>query len=198
MINDRGESPITGQNLYWIKGDFTNQDDLKKAFAHEAATAIILADTESAGNNKPYADSRTVLSVLSIESMNSDVHTAAELINPENRSHLERANVDEIVISGELSGTILSRVSENKGLSKIVRSLLEVGDGSEIYRVDTPDTMKSKTFSELYTSLYDTNTYMLLGFEDTDGNFYLSPPKNTKMSKAAALYIVAETTPKLV
>jgi len=41
---------------------------------------------------------------MAIKSMASRVRTCAELIHPENRDHLARANVDEIMIRGHSQG----------------------------------------------------------------------------------------------
>ncbi|MCK5743531.1 MAG: NAD-binding protein [Caldisericia bacterium] len=198
LVCDRAQAPRTGKNLYWVKGDHTKADILEKAHIKKAITAIVLADTDSAGGSKELADARTILSVLTIENIHPDIHSAAELLDPSNKGHLNRANVDEIVISGELSGTILSRVSENKGLSKIVKSLLQVGDGSEIYRVEKiPETAKTQTFGELYIQIYQNKNYILFGFEDASGEFHLSPPSDSKLDVATALYIISEEKPVL-
>ncbi len=198
IVCDRAQAPRTGKNLYWVKGDHTKADILEKAHIKKAITAIVLADTDSAGGSKELADARTILSVLTIESIHPDIHSAAELLDPSNKGHLKRANVDEIVISGELSGTILSRVSENKGLSRVIKSLIEVGDGSDLYRVeDLPEEIKSRSFGELYLEVYQSKNYILFGFEDASGEFYLSPPSDSKLDVAVALYIISEEKPVL-
>ncbi len=196
LVCERGEAPKTGKNLYWVKGDHTKTDILDKSYVKKAHTAIILSDLEAAGGSRELADARTVLAVLAIESMHPEIHSAAELLDPSNKPHLARANVDEIVISGELSGTILSRVSENKGLSRIVKSLLQVGEGSEIYRIGiVPEKFKQMKFGDLYLELYKTKHYVLLGFEDDSGEFHLSPPYDSKIDVAEAMYIISEDKP---
>ncbi|MEZ4812544.1 MAG: NAD-binding protein [Caldisericia bacterium] len=196
LVCERGQAPKSGKNLYWVNGDHTKADILGKAYIEKAHTAIILSDLEAAGGSKELADARTVLAVLAIESIHPEIHSAAELLDPSNKPHLERANVDEIVISGELSGTILSRVSENKGLSRIVKSMLQVGDGSEIYRVEKiPEKFKEMKFGDLYLELYKSQHYVLLGFEDNSGEFHLSPPYDSKIDAAKAMYIISEDKP---
>lgn len=198
LVCDRDKAPITGKNLFWVRGDHTKVGILEKAHVKKANTAIILSDLESAGNSKELADARTVLSVLTIESLHPDIHTAAELLDPSNENHLRRANVDEIVISGELSGTILSRVSENKGLSRVVKSLLTVGEGSEIYRLtNLPDNINTSLFGDLHLRLYKEKGYILLGFEDANCDICISPPLDAKLNDAEALYIISEDKPVL-
>jgi len=199
LVCDRDKAPMTGKNLYWVRGDHTKVDMLEKAHIKKANTAIILSDVESAGNSKELADARTVLSVLTVENLHPEIHSAAELLDPSNENHLRRANVDEIVISGELSGTILSRVSENKGLSRVVKSLLTVGEGSEIYRLtELPEIVNSGNFGDLHVKLYKDSGYILLGFENENGDVNISPPTGTKLQDATALYIISEEKPVLV
>lgn len=197
VICNRDKNPSVSDKVYWIKGDFTNQSDLTKAYVKECKTAIVLADIQDAGGNEDYADCRTVLAVLTIEKINNNIHTAAELINLERKSHLEKAGVDEIVIRGEISGSILSRISQNRGLSKVISRLLEFGEGSEFYKVKSPDHINEMTFGDILSKLYKEKGYLLIGYETDDGQITISPNQDLVLSNARFLYIIAENLPVL-
>ncbi|NTU60739.1 MAG: hypothetical protein HGA95_00160 [Caldiserica bacterium] len=196
VVCNRERNPSKSDKVYWIKGDFTNQNDLVKAYIKECKTVIILADVEDSGGNQDYADCRTVLAVLTIEKLNPSIHTAAELINPERKSHLEKAGVDEIVIRGEISGSMLSRISENRGLSKVISKLLEFGEGSEFYKVECPASLNGVKFGDVLSKFYNEKSYLIIGFEKQDGQILISPPHETTVSDSKFLYVIADDHPK--
>jgi voltage-gated potassium channel len=197
IICGRDKNPSSSDKVYWIKGDYTNQKDLEKAFIKDCKTAIVLADVEDSGGNQDYTDCRTVLSVLTIEKLNPEIHTAAELINPERKGHLEKAGVDEIVIRGEISGSMLSRISQNRGLSKVISRLLEFGEGSEFYKVDCPANINGQKFGEVLSRLYNEKSYLVIGFEKQNGQILISPPHDTVFDDSKYLYVIADDHPIL-
>lgn len=197
IVCNRPACPLNGDRIYWIKGDFTDEDTLKRAFIKDCQTAITLSDIEETSGNEDYADCRTVLAVLTIEKLNCNIHTAAELINPEKRSHLEKAGVDEIVIRGEISGSILSRISKNRGLSKLVTQLLDYGEGSEFYKVLCPDCLKGKKFGESLCYLYDSKACLLIGYELQNGQIIIAPKHDAIIDDPLYLYIISENEPVL-
>ena len=197
IVCNRASCPLNGDRIFWIKGDFTDEDTLKRAFIKDCQTAIVLSDTEETSDNEDYADARTVLAVLTIEKLSRNVHTAAELINPEKRSHLEKAGVDEIVIRGEISGSILSRISRNRGLSKLITQLLDYGQGSEFYKVLCPDNIKGKKFGDSLCQLYQDNTCLLIGYELQNGKIIIAPKHDEIVNDPLYLYLISEEEPVL-
>jgi voltage-gated potassium channel len=195
IICNKESAPVAGERIYWIKGDYTSEDALRRAFVKECKTVIVLADTEDAGGNEDYTDCRSILAVLTIEKLNNKVHTAVELINPDRRSHLEKAGVDEIVVRGDISGSILSRISQNKGLSKVISKLLEFGEGTEFYKVPSPAEFNGKQFGDLLMNLYNEKSYLLIGYEHNNGEAVISPKHSTVLDNPDYLYIISENMP---
>lgn len=196
VISNRESAPATGSRIHWIKGDFTCQEALVRAYVKDCKTAIVLADISEAGGVEDYADCRTILAILTIEKLNHKIHTAAELVNPARRQHLENAGVDEIVIRGEISGSILSRISENRGLSKVISKLLEFGEGSEFYKVSCPASFAGKKFGDLLTRLYEEKTYLLIGFEKPNGDIVISPKHDVILDNPSYIYIISDVMPR--
>lgn len=197
IVCNRNGCPAHGEKIFWIKGDFTDEDTLKRAFIKESQTAIILSDTDETNGNEDYADSRTVLAVLTIEKLNCKIHTAAELINPDKRKHLEKAGVDEIVIRGEISGSILSRISRNRGLSKLVTQLLNYGEGSEFYKILCPDSLKGKKFGESLRQMYEEKSCLLIGYEMQNGEIFITPKHESIINDPLYVYIISENAPSI-
>jgi voltage-gated potassium channel len=147
IIAEREESPLpdAGRNVHFVRGDCTDEEALRRADTPHAHTAIVLADT-SGGRTYDDADARTILAVLTVETLNRDVYTCAELVHRKNRVHLERVHVDEVVVSGEYGGKILAHSALYHGMSQVLSDLLTTGEGSEFYRVPVPAEVEGKDF----------------------------------------------------
>jgi voltage-gated potassium channel len=147
IIADSEDCPLpdADRKVHFVRGDCTDEEVLKRADAPHAHTAIALADT-SGGRTYDDADARTILTVLTVETLNRDVYTCAELVQRKNRVHLERVHVDEVVVSGEYGGKILAHAAVYHGMSRVLSDLLTTGEGSEFYRVPVPAEVAAKDF----------------------------------------------------
>ena len=76
--------------LMFYNDDFTRVDALERVGAHRASTCVILSDTSN-GRSEQDADARTILSALTVEKLNPEVYTCAELCNRSNGTHLQMA-----------------------------------------------------------------------------------------------------------
>lgn len=131
--------PVGHTWVSFIKGDPTDGNDLQRANVMEADVAVIFPITGDSA-----ADAQSLLTVLAIETLNRDVYTCVEILDPKNSQHFARANVDEMFIRGELGAHLLARATLCKGLSGIVSELLRWDEGNEFYKID---------FQEYYPSL---------------------------------------------
>jgi voltage-gated potassium channel len=77
------------------------------------------------------------------------VKTCAELLKPENRQHLIRANVDEIVLRGEHIGSLLAGATTSPGLPRVISSLLSPEEENKLWKVGIPERFVGKPVSEL-------------------------------------------------
>ena len=73
------------------------------------------------------------------------VKTCAELLNPENRQHLKRANVDEIVVRGEHLGNLLASATVSPGLPRVFSLLLSPEEENKMWKVEIPSSYIGKT-----------------------------------------------------
>jgi voltage-gated potassium channel len=192
----RESKPFHNNKVLWLNGDFTQEVILKKAYVQTCKFAIILSDIDSVGGNQEYCDWQTILSVLAIENLNSEVYTTAELINPCNREHLEHANVDEIIVRGDFSGNLLSRAINNKGLSKVVRVLIDLSLNPSMFKINLPDNFKVMTYYDLVANLGKTYSATLVAYEDDKNNIIISPPKDQPIKNAKYIFVVSETRPR--
>jgi voltage-gated potassium channel len=130
------KSEFGGCPLHYIRGDFTHEEVLLKADLRQARRAVILADRV---DNPPreQVDQRTLLAALAIKSLNPKVEVCAEILYQENRMHLERAHVEDIILRGEYDSALIASATESAGLFKVLQTLLSP-EGPNFYALEVP------------------------------------------------------------
>jgi voltage-gated potassium channel len=149
-------------DIAFVRGDFVKEEVLARANLPRAKAAIVLADL-SGGRTLDKADERTIFATMAIKSMASKVRTCAELIHGENKEHLLRANVDEIIVRGESAGALLATSAVSPGLADSVKSLINSQDPNKLWRVPVPSRFADKTFGELLPYFRDKFQALLVG-----------------------------------
>lgn len=152
----------TKYKLKFLRGNYVHEDVLLRANVAKAAVALIMADT-SGGHSQGNTDERTTLAVLAIKSLAPQIKTIAELINSENKPHLRRANVDEIIVRGEHMGSLLARAVNSPGLPGVFAGMLSQGETNKLWRVEIPRTFVGKTFRELSVFYREKKQAILIG-----------------------------------
>ncbi len=147
-------------SLRYVRGNYSDDVVLKRARVHEASTVIILSADEADAN---LADDTVILATLAIKSMNKQVKVIAELNHPHNVAHLQRANVDEIVVKGEFIGYLLGTATCSPGISEVVRELLNVGTGNGLLQVAIPKDLVGRNFRELFERFRNERSAIVLG-----------------------------------
>ena len=132
VIHGSDKNPA-GNDVYFVSGDVTNADDLRRTGIEEAMAAVVCP--ADASNE---ADMRSILTVMAIEAIAPDVRTVVEVNNPQHVDHFRRANADEILVTSRISSRLLARSSLYPGLAEIVTDIVSGGEGSELYRVTLP------------------------------------------------------------
>jgi voltage-gated potassium channel len=134
--------------LKFLRGDYVHEDVLQRANIKEARFALIMADI-SGSHASDRLDERTTLAALTIKSMAPRIKTVAELLEGENRPHLKRARVDEIIVRGEHVGSLLASAVNAPGLPKVFSNIMTMGDTNKLRRFLIPRTFVGKTFKDL-------------------------------------------------
>ena len=130
LIADIDRKPVNDKYLYFVKGEVTDET-LHQANVEKSKTVIILGD-----DNVDYKqrDAKVILSVLTVESINKDAYTIAELINEKNIETCKRAYADEIIVSSKLSSNLISSATINHGISKVISDIVTYEYGSHIFK----------------------------------------------------------------
>lgn len=150
-------------NLKFLRGNYVHEDVLLRANITKAKFALIMADTSGAHANDRL-DERTTLAALAIKSLAPSIKTIAELLDGENKPHLMRANVDEIIVRGEHIGSLLASAINSPGIPRLLSSMLSLGDGNKLWRAEIPKQFIGKTFGELFHYYREKQQAILIGF----------------------------------
>ena len=186
VIHDSEKNPA-GSEAYFVNGDVTSTDDLRRAGIEEAMAAVVCpADTSNE------ADMRSILTVMAIEAIAPQVRTVVEVNNPQHVDHFKRANADEIMVTSRISSRLLARSSLYPGLAEIVTDIVSGGEGSELYRVALPDEFVGLTVDELSARLRGEHSATLLAI-GRDGHSHVNPGTDFRLAHGDDAVVVAES-----
>lgn len=186
LVHQADKNPA-GSGVYFVSGDITNADDLRRAGIEDAMAAVICP--ADASNE---ADMRSILCVMAIESIAPQVRTVVEANNPEHVEHFRRAHADEIVVSSRLVSRLMARSSLYPGLASIVTDIVSGGEGSELYRVQLPDDYVGLSVDDLSERMRSDHSATLLAVS-RNGNAYINPEPGFRLEPGDDAVVVAES-----
>lgn len=168
------------KNTYFVHGDPTLDETLIRANISEADIALIVADDKLKDNNG-MADARSVLICLAIDKLNPKIHIIAEVLNEENVPHFERANVNDIIISNQMSSRVMVRSAVYRNVSVVLKELLTNSYGNELYESAVRADDIGLTFKELSSKYISNHHAVILGIADE--KVHLNPVNDRKIKK---------------
>lgn len=131
--------------IKFIRGDIASEAILKRGNLPVARGCIIIPD-ESGGKSFLVADDKTILSALAIKGIHADIHLTAQIVHDHNSTHLERAQVDEIVYGDEIIRHILSSSSVTHGIPVILHNLLDPTSEKRLHIQKIPGSFVGQSF----------------------------------------------------
>jgi voltage-gated potassium channel len=149
-------------HLKFLRGNFVHEDVLLRANIIKAKFVLIMAD-QSAGTLPERTDEKTTLTALTVKAMAPNIKIIVELLDGENRPHLKRANVDEIIVRGEYMGSLLASAINSPGLPKAISGIISLGEKNKLWRVKIPKEFVGRTFRDLFTHFREKDHAILMG-----------------------------------
>jgi voltage-gated potassium channel len=186
LIHEGDKNPA-GSGVYFVSGDITNAEDLRRAGIEEAMAAVVCP--ADASNE---ADMRSILAVMAIEAIAPQVRTVVEANNPDHVEHFRRAHADEIVVSSRLVSRLMARSSLYPGLAEIVTDIVSGGEGSELYRVKLPDAYLGLSVDELSERMRSEHSATLLAVS-RDGSAHINPEPDFRLAQGDDAVVVAQS-----
>jgi len=194
VLADIPEKPIDDLQLYFIRGE-VNAENLKKANLDEAHAVIVLSDDHL----DAYArDAKSILNTLTIKSLNPNVYTCVELMEPGNAEHCEMAKADEIIVVGELSTNLLVQAALDHGITEMISELVSNRYGKDLYKIRLPSDMAGQTFFDAMCALKKEHGILCLGIRHkADEKFIANPESDYKLRADDQLVIIASERPDM-
>jgi TRAP transporter TAXI family solute receptor len=154
----------------YIRGTATNRDDLKRANLAYADIAILISDEGSED-----MDAKTILKILTVEKYGleleesgerknrANIHTVAEIMDPNNIQIALDAGVDQIISLGNIESKIFTQAVQNPGVAKFVNEIFTYNEYNDIYSIEvTKDShLLNKTYDEILKILRKYNILLL-------------------------------------
>ena len=187
VLVHQGDKNPAGSGVYFVSGDCTNADDLRRAGIEEAMAAVVCP--ADASNE---ADMRSILTVMAIESIAPQVRTVVEANNPGHVEHFKRAHADEIVVSSRLVSRLMARSSLYPGLAEIVTDIVSGGEGSELYRVTLPEEYLGLSVDQLSERMRADHSATLLAVS-RGGSAHINPDPDFRLQPGDDAVVVAES-----
>ncbi|MFC7061470.1 potassium channel family protein [Halobacillus seohaensis] len=184
IVDELKEAPILSDNIHYIKGNASDESTLEKANLKEARAVLIFAD-ESLDSDQ-MIDGKTLLIASTIETVATNVHTVAEIMEERHIKNFQHANVDEFVISNETISSLAVRSAFRKGVSEIYSQLLSRSVGDDLYHV--PVKKEWTTYRDAFQELLSKGATLIADRNDLTINRRL----DETLPNEAELYVVCD------
>ena len=174
LINSVDESKIQGlkddeslKGINYLKGDYTEEQTLINANAKYASKVLIIGENHE-NMDAELVDSRVFVSALMFRNINPKCHICAEVKTERYKNYLEAQNCAEVIYTEEYTRYILSTSTNYSGMSKVMSSFLDNGDGVSVQIERLNDEWVGKPYSELFNS-YKSKNILVLGVLENMG-----------------------------
>jgi voltage-gated potassium channel len=191
ILADRETAPLEEKGVVFIRGNPSSAVDLERAGLERVSTVIVLADDSNVSNEPDDVDARSLLTTLAVESINPEAYSCVEVVKSENRPHFERTHADELVVSAELTGSLLAASARTHGLTGVIADLLTHPEGQELYRVPLPPELVDQTTRHALEIMKDLYNSLLVGVF-IGGRCLVNPPNETLLPLGSELLVVRD------
>jgi len=191
LIAEREEAPVRDKHLTFIQGK-TNNETLQRANIGSADTVLCFADPSL---DEEARDAKVVLHLLTVESINPDVYSIAEVELASSIEHCRHANADEVIVGSEFTSHLMSRASIDHGISNVLAEMMNPRSGVEIFKVPMDPSMAGESFATVLRRVKEENDCIVLGVEAELGGrkqVLTNPTLDRTMQEGERLIVVGE------
>jgi voltage-gated potassium channel len=198
VVSDQASEPdliaagATPDRVYFLRGDSTRVEVLRRAGVDRMGMAIIVPDKLTNLSDQD-RDARSVLTALVIEKLNSEAFVVVELLNPDNETYLRMAGVEEVLVADRHTGRLLGVASRNRGLMATIRELLTSRYGNQFFKVPVPDSWAGRTIGDLFVEMKTRHNATIISLETPgpDHGVKVNPPPETSLQAGDKVVYVA-------
>lgn len=156
------------KGLLFLRGDFTEEQTLLRARIQFASKVLVLGESED-GIEDELTDSRSFVATLMVRNLNAKCHICTEIRTERYKNYLEAQNCAEIIYTNAYTRYILSTATNYSGMSKVMASFLDNGDGISVQIKPIAQEWFGKTFAELSAYYKKKKNIVVLGILENMG-----------------------------
>ena len=193
IVDDRCEelpAELQREGIQFVKGDPSREATLRQAGLNQAQSVIIQSDIANLEN----ADNRNLKIALTIESLNKDVYTVVECLEPTNEIYFQRTGCDSVVCIASLTEQIMVQELLDPGIGTVLSELTSNVHGNQFYMMDIP-AGSAKTVEQLDRQARQSGA-ILIGIRREQTN-HLVPPADYPLQTDDKAILIAATRPVL-
>jgi voltage-gated potassium channel len=188
LLAEIESKPVDDDLLFFIRGG-VSEENLRRASLAKATTVVILSDDRLEAGAR---DAKTVLSTLTVESINPAAYTIVELVSGANVQHCRRANADEVIVVSEFSSKLISRATLDHGISTVLSELLSSRVGDELQKLPLPETLAGAEFLEVMAAMKRNRRCTVLAVQKGGvGAVVSNPPAEYRVEAGDCLIVIA-------
>ncbi|MBR6382326.1 MAG: NAD-binding protein [Lachnospiraceae bacterium] len=162
----REDPDLRGLNI--LRGDYTEEQTLMSANVKEASKVLIIGENQE-NLDAELIDSRVFVCALLIRNLNPKCHICAEIKTERYKNYLEAQNCAEVIYTEEYTRYILTTSTNYSGMSKVMSSFLDNGDGVSVQIAPIGDEWIGRPYGELFAWYKEKQNILLLGVLENMG-----------------------------
>lgn len=156
------------KNLKIYRGDYTVEQTLLNANIKAASKVLIIGENIENLDDE-LIDSRVFVTALMVRNLNAKCHICCEVKTERYKNYLLQQNCAEVIYTEEYTRYILSTSTNYSGMSKVMSSFLDNGDGTSVQIVPIDSAWVGKKYKELFDYYKNEKKYLLIGVLENMG-----------------------------
>ncbi|MBV6626968.1 MAG: NAD-binding protein [Rivularia sp. (in: Bacteria)] len=187
LIADIDKKPADDNLLHFVKGS-VNEETLEKANIQAAKIVVVLGDDRLNSTNR---DAKVVLSILTIEKKNSDVHLIVEVANDEYYEVCKKASANEIIPSSSLSSSLIAHSIKNHNIGRIISEIFIDTKYNNIQKIPLPQKFRGSTFIKTFEEMKREHESIIIAIQTNKyGRIDSNPPSYYKLQEKDYLFVI--------
>jgi len=159
-------------DIIHLKANPSNDTILNKSNIKNCSVFMIIPDTSGLLPNQKADENKTVLTALTAKSISEEIRVIAHILNQDYESHLQRANVNEIVHIDSHIPHFLAKHITDPGAPQLYNELLHKENGKNgIHVIEIPEELIQLTHEQITAYFKLKQNCILLGYAINKAGF---------------------------
>jgi voltage-gated potassium channel len=185
LLKPENDKLIDFENVFFLEGDATKDEILKKAGVESASSLITTLST----------DADNLFVVLTARQMNPSIQIVSRASSERAADKMKLAGANRIIMPEVIGGEFLASLVVTPDLVEFLNALSmeEIGHKTnleEIHFKDLPHDYQGKTIAEM--DLRKKTGCSIIGFKTPENQYIINPSPNTELKKGSAIIVLGQ------